>query len=252
MRHALLAVSLLAVAMPAIAAEAPTPTINVIGSGKAERLADYAFLNFTLRGEGATSPEAVKALAAAQARLEASLPKLPGKPATETRSFNLQIREVRAKGCENRGYPQLTSGDCTIVGSIATQGFQLRVTPATKAGDAASLVAQLGGVDVNASGGGVTDEGALDDAAMRDAIADAKRQAQLIATASGVKLGAIQRVQDNQATPVGAFGYSAAPPPPPPPPPLPVPAVSLASPLNYAPQPITRTARVMVTYGLEP
>lgn len=253
MRNALLAACLLAVVTPALAAEAPTPTINVIGSGKAERLADYAFLNFTLRGEGATSPEAVKALALAQARLEASLPKLPGKPATETRSFNLQIREVRAKGCENRGYPQLTSGDCTIVGSIATQGFQLRVTPAAKAGDAASLVAQLGGVDVNASGGGVTDESALDDAAMRDAIADAKRQAQLIATASGVKLGPIIRVQDNQAGPV-VMGYSrdGAPPPPPPPPPLPVPAVSLASPLNYAPQPITRTARVMVTYGLEP
>jgi uncharacterized protein YggE len=250
-RNAFLAVSLLAVAMPAIAAEAPTPTINVVGNGRVERPADYAFLNFSLRGEGATSPEAIKALALAQARLEASLPKLPGKPATETRSFNLQIREVRAKGCENRGYPQLTSGDCTVVGSIATQNFQLRVTPAAKAGDAASLVAQLGGADVNASGGGVTDEGALNDAAMRDAIADAKRQAQLIATASGVKLGPIQRVQDNQAGPV-VTAYANNAPPPPPPPPLPVPAVSLASPLNYAPQPITRTARVMVTYGLEP
>ncbi|MBO9543028.1 SIMPL domain-containing protein [Caulobacter sp.] len=251
MRHALLAISLLAVAAPALAAEAPAPTINVVGSGRAERLADYAFLNFTLRGEGAASPEAVKALALAQARLEASLPKLPGKPTTETRSFNLQIREVRAKGCENRGYPQMTSGDCTIVGSIATQGFQLRITPASRAGDAASLIAQLGGADVNASGGGVTDDKALNEAAMRDAIADAKRQAQLIAAASGVKLGPIVRVQDSQEMPIGAFSYG-APPPPPPPPPLPVSAVQLTSPLNYAPQPIVRTARVMVTYGLEP
>jgi uncharacterized protein YggE len=158
---------------------------------------------------------------------------------------------VRAKGCENRGYPQLTTGDCTIVGTIATQGFQVRITPANRAGDAASLVAQIGGVEVNASGGGVTNEETLEDAAMRDAIADAKRQAEVIAAASGVKLGPIVRVQDNQATAVMAYA-SNVPAPPPPPPPLGIPPVELASRLNYAPQPIVRTTRVLVTYGLEP
>ena len=250
MRHLALVPCLLAFASAALAAEVPPPTIAVIGSGRAERPADYALLNFTLRGEGATSPEAVKALAGVQARVEASLPKLPGKPATEARSTNLQIREVRGKGCENRGYgnPQLTSGDCAVVGFVATQTFQLRVTPATKAGDAASLVVQIGGFDLNASGGGVSDEHALEDAAMRDAVADAKRQAELLAVASGVKLGPIIRVQDSQAMPIVVTGSAVNAPPPP----LPMPPVQLASPLAYAPQPISRTARVMVTYGLEP
>lgn len=246
-----LAACLFAVAPPAMAAEVQPPTIAVIGSGRVERLADYALLNFNLRGEGATAPEAVRALAAVQAKVDASLPRLPGKPTTETRSFTLQIREVRGKGCENRGYPPMTAGDCAVVGVIATQGFQLRVTPAAKAGDAASLVAQIGGFDVNAVGGGVSDEKALEDAAMRDAVADAKRQAELLAAASGVKLGPIIRVQDNQANSVVVTGYANNAPPPPAPP-LPVPPVSLASPLNYTPQPITRTARVMVTYGIEP
>jgi uncharacterized protein YggE len=251
-RHAVLTACLLAAAAPAVAAEAPTPTIAVIGSGRAEKLADYAFLNFTLRGEAPAAPQAVKALAEAQARLEASLPKLPGKPATEVRGASLQIREVRAKGCEMRGYPLPSTGDCAVIGSIATQGFQVRVTPAARAGDAASLVAQLGGADVNVSNGGVGDEAALDDAAMRDAIADAKRQAVLIAAASGVKLGPVIRVQDNQANAV--MNYAGAPPPPPPEPlsVSGVQVVQLASRLNYTPQPIIRTARVMVTYGIEP
>lgn len=251
MRNALPAACLIVAATPVLAAEVQPPTIAVIGSGRAERLADYAQLNFTMRGEGATAPQAVKALADAQAKLDVSLPKLPGKPTAEIRSSALQIREVRAKGCENRGYPLPTSGDCAVIGMIATQGFQVRVTPATRAGDAASLVAQIGGVDVNVSGGGVIDENALEDAAMRDAVADAKRQAELLAAASGVKLGPIIRVQDSQASQVFAYGSNVAAPPPPAPP-LPIPPVQLASPLNYTPQPILRTARLMVTYGVEP
>ncbi|WP_299014814.1 hypothetical protein [uncultured Caulobacter sp.] len=52
--------------------------------------------------------------------------------------------------------------------------------------------------------------------------------------------------------PVVTAYANSVPAPPPPPPPLPVPPVQLSSPLNYTPQPIVRTARVMVTYGLEP
>lgn len=114
-------------------------------------------------------------------------------------------------------------------------------------------MAQIGGFDLNASGGGVADENALEDAALRDAVTDAKRQAELLAVASGVKLGAIIRVQDNQANAVvTAYANNAPPPPPPPPPPQGTPVVQLASPLAYAPQPIVRTARVLVTYGVEP
>lgn len=250
MRRFALAACLAALAAPALAAEVQPPTIAVVGNGRAERLADYALLNFTLRGEGATAPQAVKALADAQAKLDVSLPKLLGKPSAETRSATLQIREVRAKGCENRSYPLPTAGDCAVVGIIATQGFQVRIAPATRAGDAASLVAQIGGADVNVANGGVNDEKALNDAAMREAVADAKRQAELLAAAAGVKLGSLIRVQDGQANPIVVSASSFAAPPPPPPPPIP--PVQLSSPLNYAPQPIVRTARVMVTYGIGP
>jgi len=229
------------------------PTITVIGDGRAQASADHAWLSFNLRGEGANSPEAVTALTAARRKLDVSLGGLPGKPAVETRDSTLSIREVRAKTCTaNYGSPNLSTGECAVIGSVATTNVQVKVTPAGQVGDVASLAAQLGAADVNVSSGGLSDDQALEDKAMRAAIADAKRQAQLIAEASGRTLGSIQRIQDSRAS-------AANPIPPPPPPPhyetreaVTVTAAKLAAPLSLTPPPISRTARVTVTYNLLP
>ncbi len=130
---------------------------------------------------------------------------------------------------------------------------QVKVTPAKQVGDVASLAAQLGAAEVNVSSGGLVDNQPLEDKALRAAIVDAKRQAQLIAEASGRSLGSILRIQDLRAAPINAL------PPPPPPPPvyeahedIGVFANKLARALAMTPPPITRTARVTVTYGLLP
>jgi len=239
-------------------AQAPEPvgpTITVIGNGRAEAPADYAWLSFNLRGEGPNAPEAVTALSTSRGKLEASLAALAGKPTLDVRSSTLSIREVRPKTCNpnNYGAPNLSTGECAVIGSVASVGFQVKVTPAKQVGDVASLAAQLGGSDINVSNGGLIDDQPLEDKAMRSAVADAKRQAQLIAESSGGKLGPLVRIQDSQAVNIGAFG---APPPPPPPPPargeVVVTASKLAAPLSMAPPPITRTARVTVTYSLLP
>ena len=151
--------------------------------------------------------------------------------------------------------PTLSAGDCAVIGSVATLNFQTKISPAKRVGDAASLIAQLGGSEVNVSGGGLNDDQALLDEAMRDAIADARRQAQLIAQASGVKLGPIGRVQDSQAITTPPMPYAASNAPPPPPPPPPGYDVGGFTPLavKFAldPAPITRTARVTITYQID-
>lgn len=238
------------------APEPAGPTVTVIGNGRAETPADYAWLSFNLRGEGPTSPEAVTALSTSRGKLDASLAALSGKPTLDVRSSTLSIREVRPKTCNanNYGAPNLSTGECAVIGSVATVGFQVKVTPAKQVGDVASLAAQLGGSDINVSNGGLTDDQPLEDKAMRSAIADAKRQAQLIAESSGGKLGPLVRIQDSQAVNIGAFGVPPAPPPPPPPAraEVVVTASKLAAPLAMTPPPITRTARVTVTYSLLP
>lgn len=234
----------------------PAPMVTVIGNGRAEAPADFAWLNFNLRGEGATSPEAVTALTTSRGKLEASLKALPGKPTLEVRGGTLSIREVRPKSCViNYAAPNLSTGECAVIGSVATVGLQVKVTPAKQVGDVASLAAQLGGADVNLNGGGLADDQALEDKAMREAVADAQRQARLIAESSGRHLGPILRIQDSQANVVNGF-----PPPPPPPPPVAYAAreefafsaAKLAAPLAMTPPPIMRNARVTVTYSLLP
>jgi uncharacterized protein YggE len=256
MRPVLLACLLSAAVSPALAqtSEQPPPMITVIGNGRAETPADYAWANFSLRGEGATSPDAVTALTNARGKLEASLKALPGKPALDVRGGTLSIREVRPKACTiNYAAPNLSTGECAVIGSVAVVGFQVKVTPAKQVGDVASLAAQLGASDVNVNNGGLADDQALEDKAMREAIADAQRQARLIAETSGRHLGPILRIQDSQANAVNGF-----PPAPPPPPQYEAQdvaafsAVRLAAPLTMTPPPITRNARVTVTYSLLP
>jgi uncharacterized protein YggE len=141
----------------------PSPMITVIGAGRAEEPADFAWLNFTLRGEGATSPEAVSALAKARGKLEVSLKALPGKPGLDVRSGTLSIREVRPKSCTNNyGGPALSTGECAVIGSIAVVGFQVKVNPAKQVGDVASLAAQLGASDVSVNNGGLVDDRSLE------------------------------------------------------------------------------------------
>lgn len=258
MRPLLLAALLVTAPSPLLAQviDPTKPTITVIGDGRAEAPADFAWLSFNVRGEGATSPEAVTALTTTRRKLEASFKALPGKPALETRDGTLTIREVRPKACTtNYGAPNLSTGECAVIGSVATANVQVKVTPAKQVGDVASLAAQLGGAEINVSNSGLVDNQPLEDKALRAAIADAKRQAQLIAEASGRTLGPIQRIQDSQANVVNGA----------PPPPLPIPpvyearedvggfsAAKLAAPLTMTPPPITRTARVTVTYNIAP
>ena len=256
MRPMLLAavLAIMPTALFAQTAEPTPPTLTVVGNGRVEAPADFAWLSFNLRGEGPTSPEAVTALSANRGKLEASLAAMAGKPALDVRSGTLSIREVRPKACvTNYAAPNLSTGECAVIGSVAVVGFQVKVTPAKQVGDVASLAAQLGAAEVNVNNGGLTEDHALEDRAMREAIADAKRQAQLMAEASGSKLGPILRIQDSQANAVNSFA-----PPPPPPPPAPArvefafSASRLAAPLAMTPPPIVRTARVSVTYSLLP
>lgn len=256
MRTVLLACLISAASSAAFAqaSDQPPPMITVIGNGRAEAPADYAWLNFSLRGEGATSPDAVAALTAARGKLEASLKTLPGKPTLDVRGGSLSIREVRPKACMvNYAAPSLSTGECAVIGSVAVVGFQVKVTPAKQVGDVASLAAQLGAADVNLNNGGLAEDQSLEDRALREAIADSQRQARLIAESSGRHLGPILRIQDSQANAINNIA------PPPPPAPLyeaqdiaAFSAVKLAAPLAMTPPPIVRNARITVTYSLLP
>jgi len=179
---------------------ASTAEIVVMGSGSIERPADWAGISLSASGEGKTSVDALRNLTALQTRLETKLSALAGASSSRVETGELKVTPIRGKDCNSgeryRPVPVLSDGACAIVGYVASLSMTVKVAPAARVGDAASLAAELGGADVELSGSGLDARNALKEAAAQAAIDDARAQASAIAKASGVKLGPILRVQD--------------------------------------------------------
>ena len=242
-------------ASPALAQTPASPSeIVVLGYGTVERPADWAAISFQVRGEGATSVEALRSLQTQRQVLEDSLGRLAGARAIKIEALGLKVVPVRGAGCESNPYdnPVLSKGECAIAGHLATLNFKVRLAPADKAGDAASLAAQLGAVDVELAGSGLDQADLLSAEATTAAIAKARTDALVIARASGRTLGPIVRVQnpnagmefggapalDAVAKPAALFMAR--------PPVAPAVAVAITVP------PITETSRLIVVFRLKP
>lgn len=191
--------------------------------------------------------------------VEAGLKGMRDAPRLDFRNSQFSVQDIRARGCAGDRSPPiamsnaavLSTGDCAVVGAIATLEVQARVWPAAKFGDAASMATQKGARNAGYRGGGLDSDDALVEAASQAAVADARRQATLLARSSGVALGPVLRVSDGMAyTPPVAEMLGAPPPPPPPPPPPAFEQLSVS--VAFRPPPIMRTSRVTLTFAIAP
>jgi uncharacterized protein len=228
------------------------PTIMVSGTGKARKPAEFAILGFSVTGEGKTAAEAIKAMNASREKIEANLRGQKELKVTEVTAENLNVQDARGPECSRPIIqPTLSTGECAIIGSIASTSMRARLQPAAKFGDAVSLVAQLGGKSPRLHGSGLLDRQALDADATTAAVADARREAEVLAKAAGVKLGPILRIQDGDSRfDVRDIMVSgAAPPPPPPAPPV---MERIESPTAVTLRDIEANARVTIIFAIEP
>ncbi len=234
------------------------PLVTAQGAGEVTRTPDWVRIGFSVRGEGATPVDALASLARQRDVVVASLRALKGIGALEISDSALSTQEVRSPACSPQqpylAQQRLSTGDCAVVGAITTIEVDVKVRPATRAGDVASLAAQLGGKSVGLRGSGFDHESDVQAEAAQRAVAEARRQAELIARAAGGRLGELLRVQDGAAVgyPLVVSGSAVAPPPmglpaPPAPPPPPV-AQSVT--LGFTPQPLTRISRVTLIFAL--
>lgn len=257
MKHIALAIAATLLAAPAFAQTPAAPSeITLVGIGHVERTAQWAAITFQVRGEGATSVEAVRALETTRRALEDGLGRLAGARSIKIEASELKIAPVRGAECEADPYdqPVLSKGDCAVLGHLATLSFKVRLSPADKAGDAASLAAQLGAVNVELGGSGLDQPDALASEAATAAIADARADAEVIAKATGRTLGPVVRVQD----PYAGVDYMPGPPAlemvakpaamrlQPRPPVAPEVSVAITVP------PVSETTRLIVVFRLEP
>jgi uncharacterized protein YggE len=247
MHRLLLAFGLLS-AWPALAQAPSPPAIVITATGEAQAPPDRVIVSFSLRGEGATSDQAVRQLSETERAVRAGAQGLLGGEGV-WRAANLSVSEVRAKTCDanNYGRPRLSSGDCAVLGYVALMPTNLETSRIKDAGTLAGLIARLGGADARVTGFSLHDTASLRGQAITAALTTAREEARQIAEASGGRLGPLLRVEDAQS---GRAPFAAAAPvvarevfSPPSPPPIPV---------EVSPTPIEVSVRLTVTYGIAP
>lgn len=248
MRKMIVAVAMFG-AVPAMAQQPPERLIQVTGSATVETLPDVATLVVYLRGEGATPDDATRQLAAKQKAVSDGLAALLGAGSAMT-TGNVTVIGARGGTCaDGQGYnsqPRVSTGDCAIVGYIATMQADVRTRNVAKAATAAGLAARLGANDARLQGFALSDPDAAKARAGAAAMGDARQRAARLARNAGVRLGELIEVRDQQGYDGAAMmrvGEMSAPPPPPPPPPPPVA-------LDTKPRPIETRAQVYVKYAI--
>ena len=225
--------------------------IYVAAIGSVETPPDQALITYTLRGEGASSDEALKQLNTHRAAIDAAIASLLKSP-PQIEAGQLTMKTVRGKDCTLTLYApaRLSTNECAILGYTAELAVTLRTRQIADAGTLTGLISRNHGLDARVAQFELSDTGPAQKEAMRRALAQAHEQAELIAQNSGARLGPVQRIRDGDyrdltanARAVTRPAYASRPAPPPPPPPI---AVALK------PAPIETSVKVMVVYALLP
>lgn len=173
------------------------PTIVVVGTGHAEQTPDIFTVTASLYGRGHDRVAALRQLSEAQARFNSGLPGLEGLSRGDLSTGAVEVEPVR-EPCREDDYDQ---SNCPVTGYLATMSVAFNGSPVDRAGDAVSLASELGADDVSFSGGSVSDRAGLRSEANSAAFADARRQAEALAAASGQRIVRTLRVHDARYRP---------------------------------------------------
>ncbi len=231
-------------AQPVIQAVPERPRIIVDGYGEVKTQPDVAIITYTVRGEGATSDDAVRAMTASGARIETALRSVD--PAAEPRTSEVKVDQVKSDDCKEQDYraPQLSTGPCAILGYVGRQSVTVRTAAVMDAGTMVGLVGRGGGYNAQISSFDLRDPRLAKRQATAAALADAASQAATVAQASGLALGQIMNVSTvSRDVPrdiiitgsrIPVANYLAAPPP---------------VPVKLTPESIKTSANVTVTYS---
>jgi uncharacterized protein len=174
------------------AEEAQPPMITVTGTGTVEAAPDIATLSIGVTSQGDT---AAAALSANSAALEAVMARLTaaGIEARDMQTSNLSINPNWT------GYDSASVTGPVISGYVATNMLTIRVRQLDGLGAVLDAAVADGANTLNGLSFGLADpEPALNEA-RKEAVADARARAELLATAAGVKLGGILSISETQA-----------------------------------------------------
>lgn len=214
----------LPLAMPVLAEEV-TRTISVTGTGTVEAAPDMATLMIGVTTQAATAAEALAANSTATeaviARLTAS-----GIEARDMQTSNLSI---------NPNWTGYDSSTPTISGYVASNMLTVRVRKLDTTGAVLDAAVADGANTLNGMTFGLADPAPAHDEARKEAVADARAKAELLAAAAGVKLGPVLTITDAGAMTDPAPMFR---------------EVASASPVPVVGGELGLVANVTVTYGI--
>ena len=176
----------LPIAAPALAEGDILRTISVTGTGTVESAPDMATLMIGVTTQGTTAAEALaansKATEAVIARLTAS-----GIAARDMQTSNLSI---------NPNWTGYDSSTPTISGYVASNMLTVRVRALDTTGAVLDAAVADGANTLNGMTFGLADPEPAYNEARKEAVADARAKAELLAMAAGVKLGPVVSSSD--------------------------------------------------------
>lgn len=181
----------LALPLPALAEEMTPPMITVTGTGTVEAAPDIATLTIGVTTQGDTAAAALAAnttsLAAVMERLTAA-----GVEARDMQTSNLSL---------NPNWSGYDSSTPTISGYVAANMLTIRVRQLDGLGAVLDAAVEDGANTLNGLSFGLSDPDPVLNEARKEAVADARARAELLAAAAGVKLGRIVSISEAGAGP---------------------------------------------------
>ncbi|MEQ7873189.1 SIMPL domain-containing protein [Sphingomonas sp. ASV193] len=221
------------------------PSILVSGHGEVKTDPDQAVIGYTLRGEGATSDDALRAMVVQGKAIEGGIRALDRNAIPRTNDVSTQ--PVRSDACKENSYgaKQLSTGACAVLGYVATQSITVETSHFKDAGTMVGLASRGGASNASINSFQYNDRERARTAALAAAAADAAAKARAVAAANRVTLGQVLSISSGSTgLEAQAFERDApAPPPPPPPPPPPVL-------VDITPVQLTTAADVTVRYAI--
>ncbi|MBB4658980.1 SIMPL domain-containing protein [Parvularcula dongshanensis] len=163
-------------------------SITIRASATAEATADTFVVNAAAMAGSRRRDEAIERLAAQIAAVRRDAARLEGLSALTVEAADLSIEGVPAATCV-AAYEYDWERLCAPSEYRTRSALTLRGRPAALAGDMVSLLSELVSGDVALSGYELSDRTALEQEALRSAMASGRTRAALIAEASGDALG---------------------------------------------------------------
>ena len=173
-----------------VAAAQEAGRITVVGTGQVETTPDMATITFGVRTQAEQAGDALAANSTAIADVIAILSK-SGMASKDVQTSGLSLSPMWSDRIVSQNErPEIS-------GYMVSNQVTVRVRDLSTLGDVVATVVENGANEFYGLQFGVQEPGALQDQAREEAVKDARRKAEIYATAAGVKLGHLVELTEN-------------------------------------------------------